>query len=79
MEAHQPQQPAAHARFDRVAGVAGSGLLRLREQDLLVTNEKRAEGLELPGDLAKRIDRDGRGHAGKLHNSLVDGDLSVES
>ena len=60
-EVPHPQQPAAHARFHRVAGVAGSGLLRLREQDLFVTIEKRAERLELPGDLAKRLDRDGGG------------------
>ena len=61
-----------------MAGIAGGRLLRLREQDLLVTDEQRPECIELTDDLAQLIDVDGGGSARKLHDRLVERHLSIE-
>src|ERR1700733_10570294 len=43
------QEPTRETRLDRVDGIAGGGLLRLRQQDLLAPDEGRAKSNALLG------------------------------
>jgi len=71
------QQPATETRFERVRRVAGSGLLRLCQEDLLVLDQGGSEPSALVRQPADMADVDHRCLACDLHDGAADGDVAV--
>ena len=61
-----------------MGGIAGRGLLGLRQDELLVARELGPESLALRSESAEVLYVQSRSPAGNLHDGSVQGDLVVE-
>jgi hypothetical protein len=73
------RQPFARALANLMHGIAGSGLLRLREDEKLIPDERLPQSRKLQSEIAQFLDLDRRGIARDLNGHAVQGDLVIQS
>jgi hypothetical protein len=72
------QQPSAGPHVDIVHGVAGGGLLDLRQEELLVFDQKQPELGHRINRFSKPASFDNRSRAGNLDDNPVEGRLVIQ-